>query len=181
MSKNQENGENLMWNEKNVKTKKMVAAMQAKQGKIARFSLVFLECRCKLYGYLTNTVTLFCWLERKNMANQCYIHTRYVILCQCTQWISLLCDSLCVLCECCLWSLSGLCNLYEGLCCCVVIWTWKLSNNEPNEWTLRSAGESINESASDSVICCNARYESERQCVLFISSFMWYGSRSNPR
>lgn len=44
-------------------------------------SLVFLECRCKLYDYLTSTVNLCTVLlltgERKNMANrQCYSHSR---------------------------------------------------------------------------------------------------------
>lgn len=69
-------------------------------------SLVFLECRCKLYGYLTNTVisttVLLLTGARKNMANTNVIR-RYDILCQCTH---------------CIFTLGTFLSLSRSLCSC---------------------------------------------------------------
>lgn len=59
---------------------KMVAAIQAKQEKIALYSLVFLDCRCKLYGYLTNTVTCTTdWSEKTWRTNVIQVDVSYCV------------------------------------------------------------------------------------------------------
>lgn len=74
----------------------MVAAMQAKLEKIALYSLVFLDCRCKLYGYLTNTVTCTAdWSEKTWRTSVIQVDMSYCVNAYAESVRCFGCDSIC--------------------------------------------------------------------------------------
>lgn len=128
----------------------MVAAIEAKQEKIALYSLVFLDRRCKLYGYLTNTVTCTTdWSEKTWRTNVIQVDMSYCVNAHTVYSMFSLCDSTY--------------RVLQYLRCVMCIHKWLENVREQLKWMNVWKHWWVEIILYESDICCYARYESESQ------------------